>query len=113
VSADFSQITLTCSADKTVTREFTVALSQINLCRGCSATLVPGGVDVSATGPAKDVNQIRATDISAFVDLAGMGTGEHETEPHAALAKLADTVLIKTLDQKIKVQITQQGKQRP
>ncbi len=113
VSADFSQITLTCSADKTVTREFTVTLSQINLCRGCSATLLPGGVDVLVTGPAKDVNQIRAADISAFVDLAGLGPGDHETEPHAALAKLADTVLIKTLDQKIKVQITQQGKQRP
>ncbi|HOY62127.1 MAG: YbbR-like protein [bacterium ADurb.Bin236] len=112
VSAGFSQITLTCSADKTVSREFTVTLSQINLCRGCSATLLPGGVDVLVTGPARDVNQIRASDISAFVDLAGLGAGEHETEPHAALSKLAETASIKTLDQKIRVQISQQGKQR-
>ncbi len=65
-----------------------------NLGAGLSARAVPAVADVGVRGSHEALNRLEADDVTAYVDLAGLGSGEYTLTVHADATSEAGVTLV-------------------
>jgi YbbR domain-containing protein len=105
VSANTTQVTITCEPRKRDTRSFLVTLRADNLCAGCDASIEPGEIEVTTEGPADAVDAIGISDISAAVDAKELQTGKYSLKPTVKLGGANSDVTVQFPSDEVKVTI--------
>ena len=81
MSASQVEITLTFGEEQQKTIEISKNIDDKNLSEGLSVNILSGQeINVQVKGVASVIEKIEAKDISAYIDLAGLGTGDYELE---------------------------------
>lgn len=89
---------------RTVDRLFTAVPVRVrNAGRGVSAQVAPAVVAVAVHGPQDVVEALRPDAVAAFVDLAGLGTGQYNRPVRVDLAQ--NVVVVRTEPAKVQVRI--------
>ena len=81
MSVNQVEITLTFGEEQQKTIEISKNIDDKNLSEGLAVNILGGQeIYVQVKGVASVIEKIEAKDISAYIDLAGLGTGDYELE---------------------------------
>lgn len=108
VSGNIQTVNVNISVETTISRTFSVLVSQINLPEGLKAELLTNTIFVTLSGQESTLNSVTASDISAVVDLSSAQAedGEYEFDVNVSIPENPGLNLREYSPQKIKVKIT-------
>ena len=83
MSTNSVEVTFTFGEEQQRTIDISQKIDHQNLAEGLSVNIIsPQDITAQVKGVASEIEKIDLANIKAYIDLAGLGAGEHEVEVH-------------------------------